>query len=162
MNLLDELKEKLKTALTSIEVTDVSFSGYSADQTIFVSGSVLKADEEQQIVYGFASVVEVDGEPLVDLHGDIIEEADLIKAAHRFMSQYRHGHVQHSGEEVGEVVESLVFTKDLQQALGIDLGMVGWFCGYKVKDPEVWKMVKQGNLPMFSIGGSAVRESIDA
>ena len=63
----------------------------------------------------------------------------------------------HERMGVGRLVESMVFTKQKQDALGIDLGLVGWFVGFKVDDDGVWKRIKAGELPEFSIGGKAVR-----
>jgi len=118
---------------------------------------MLKADEERQIVYGFASVIEENGMAVVDRQGDVIEEEDLIQAAHNFMTDYRQSKVMHSGKTQGEVVESVVLTKALQAALNVDLGKVGWLVAVKVYDPTVWKRVKSGELSCFSIGGTARR-----
>ena len=58
---------------------------------------------------------------------------------------------------VGEVVESVVLSKDLQQALGINLGIEGWFVGVHVQDADTWARVQKGELTMFSIGGTGER-----
>lgn len=171
--LIDQIKTEIARKLENVQIDGFDFKGLqwsvgtawnqdNPNQDYFsVSGTVYKLDEEKQIVYGFASVIEVDGEQLVDKHGDVIEEDDLIEAAHTFMSEYRSGKEMHKGADVGEVVESIVFTKDLQKALGIDLGGVGWFVGYKVHKKEVWEKVKSGELAMFSIGGTATKETIE-
>jgi hypothetical protein len=123
--------------------------------------SLQKSNEEKQMVYGYASVIEKDGKPVVDLQGDVIDDEDmLVKAAHDFMRQYREGHELHWGKQTGEIVESVVFTKQLQDALAIDLGQVGWYIGYKVNDSTVWDMVKKGVYKAFSIGGDGIREAV--
>ena len=61
--------------------------------------------------------------------------------------------------EAGGIVASIVFTEDIQEHLGVDLGKVGWFGTYKVTDDEVWERVKSGDLPSFSIAGKAVSET---
>jgi cation transport regulator ChaB len=119
--------------------------------------AISKVDEEKQMVYGFASVIEKDGETVVDLQDDIISEDELIKAAHEFMRNSQEGHVLHTGFVGGDIPESLVLTKGLQDALNIDIGKVGWLIGYHVQDPTVWADVKSGRLREFSIGGSAMR-----
>ena len=53
------------------------------------------------------------------------------------------------------MVESMFFSRDLQKALGIDLGKVGWMIGYKPNDPALLAAAKRGDFPMFSIGGKA-------
>lgn len=126
-----------------------------------IVGKIQKINEDKQLVYGFASVIEQGGEKVVDFHDDVIEEDDLIKAAHTFMREYRTGKIMHRGTEAGRIVESIVFTKDIQKALGIDLDLVGWFIGYKVDDPDIFKKVKEGQLKMFSIGGMALKEPLD-
>lgn len=117
---------------------------------------ICKVDEDQQIVYGWASVIEEGGKVVQDYQGHIITEPELVRAARDFMANYRQGKVMHAGDAKGGIVESIVFTKDLQAALGIDLGKVGWFIGYHVEDKDVWQSVKDGTYSAFSIGGEGV------
>lgn len=123
-------------------------------------GRIEKLDEEKRIAYGWFSVIEQDGEAVVDSHGDIIREPTLVKAVHDFILEARAGKVMHQGRRVADVIESIVFTKDVQKALGIDLGRVGWFGAMKFRDEEVWSRVKSGELPAFSIGGVGKRRVI--
>ena len=124
---------------------------------------IAKVDDGLQVVWGYASVIEEQGKPVIDAQGDLIESDELVKAAHDFVSSSRTGGLMHikdqSGKaiQVGEVVESIVLTKDLQSALGIDLGRVGWFVGMHVPDPAIWSRIKSGELQAFSIGGSGLR-----
>lgn len=124
---------------------------------------VLKRDDELRVVWGYASVVEEGGFPVVDHQGDVIAVPTLQKAAHAFMSDLRTGGIIHARRDdgnpvaIGEVVESVVLTKELQSALNIDTGSVGWLIGMKVHDDAVWAAVKDGTLAAFSIGGSATR-----
>ena len=144
----------------------LSFEGYEEQNGVFKRAEtdsfsftceIEKALDDQQLVYGWASVVEENGVPVVDYHGDMIDVADLVKAAHGFITDHRVSKVMHDGEPVGKFVESMVFTKEVQKALGIDLKKVGWFVGLQVESKAIWKMVKDGTLPMFSIGGRAKR-----
>jgi hypothetical protein len=123
---------------------------------------VLKADEDQRLVYGWAWVNTKDGELLFDSEDQAIETPELQKAAHQFMSEVRKAGSVHmrdpeTGEKVqsGEIVESMVFSSDLQKALGIDLGKTGWFIVSKVTDDEQWRKVKKMEHISFSIGGRA-------
>lgn len=110
------------------------------------------------------------GQPVIDSQNDIIEESVLQKAAHDFIVDARKGDFMHhpSGAKVGEVVESMVFTQDLQKALGIvcknDKGepIVGWLFCMKILNDALWKAQKEGNFKEFSIGGAAQRVAIDA
>jgi hypothetical protein len=54
-----------------------------------------------------------------------------------------------------------VLTKDLQAALGIDLGKVGAFGAMKFNDEATWADVKSGKFAAFSIGGRGLRESME-
>lgn len=120
-----------------------------------------KRDDEKQIVWGWASVVTEGHKPVVDRQGDLISVDDIQKAAHDFMAFYRTGGEMHEKMGIGTVIESVVFTKALQDALGIDLGREGWFVGMRVDDPKVWQAVKNGEYRGFSIGGSGVRKDME-
>ena len=123
-----------------------------------IEGKILKADDEQRMVYGWASVVTEDGEPVVDRQGDVIEADTLVKAVNDFMEHVRVGKAMHTGEQVGVVVHSLPITKEIGEALGIQSNREGWVVAYKVFDDTVWEQVKSGELAAFSIGGRAVKE----
>jgi hypothetical protein len=124
------------------------------------STTITKFNEELGVVYGWASVIKEGNEYVVDRQGDVIQEDELLKAAHDFVINERNAKVMHVGEVKGEIVESLIFTDDLQKALGIDLKKVGWFIGMKLNDKEVLKQVKSGELKAFSIGGKGIRQQI--
>ena len=125
-----------------------------------IEGKILKTDDEQRMVYGWASVVTEDGEAVVDRQGDVIEAATLVKAVNEFMEHVRVGKAMHTGEQVGTVVHSLPITKEIGDALGIQSNREGWVVAYKVFDDTVWDMVKSGELAAFSIGGRAMKEEI--
>lgn len=129
---------------------DVEKKDLTKFQVVKISG------DEQRLVYGWFSVVEKNGEPVVDTQDHIISPDVLQKAVHAFIGQSRVGKVMHEGSPVSALVDSMVFTKDVQKALGIDLGVVGWFGAFKVLDDAAWAAVKKGDLPAFSIAGFAV------
>lgn len=131
-----------------------------AKADVTLSAEVKKLDEERRVVWGWASVIEEGGQTVIDKQGDVIEEAELVSAAHGFMRDARLAKAMHDGDGIGEVVESVVLTKGLQQALGIDLGKVGWLIGMHVADDSAWASFRDGTYAGFSIGGSAVREEI--
>jgi len=130
------------------------------DLDLSLRGRVVKVDREHRVVYGWFSPIEKDGVQVIDSQGDAIDEDQLLQTAHKFMLESRAAKLMHKGRRLGDVVESIVFSKDLQSALGIDLGVVGWFGGVKVRDDGVWSDAKQGNLPGFSIGGLGRRRKI--
>ncbi len=120
-------------------------------------GQILKFDDEQRLVYGWASVVTEKGVPVVDRQGDIISPATLERAVSKFMEHVRVGKEMHSGNQVGVIVHSWPMTKELSAAVGIECDREGWLVAYKVYDDSVWEKVKSGDYPAFSIGGRAKR-----
>jgi hypothetical protein len=125
-----------------------------------IEGKILKVDDEQRMVFGWASVITEDGEPVIDRQGDMIEADTLVKAVNEFMEHVRVGKAMHSGEQVGVVVHSLPITKEIGDALGIHSNREGWVVAYKVFDDSVWERVKSGELAAFSIGGRAQKQEI--
>jgi hypothetical protein len=123
------------------------------DKALNTEGSLQKG-----LVYGWASVIEKDGNTVVDHDKDWTTEEELTKAAHDYIT-HRTGGVLHDekGKQIGEIVESLVFSKDLQKALGIDLKKVGWLIGYQIHDNRVRALAQKGLLKSFSIGGAGKR-----
>lgn len=127
-----------------------------------IEGQILKADEEQRLVYGWASVVTEKGEPVIDRQGDIIEPETLVKAVNNFMEHIRVGKEMHKGDQIGAVIHSMPITKEIGESLGIQSDREGWVVAFKVYDDDVWDKVKSGELAAFSIGGRATKESYDA
>ena len=122
---------------------------------------ILKVDEDQRIVYGWASVVTEKGIPVVDRQGDIIEVDTLVKAANSFMEEVRTTKSMHAGGEIGKFIHSLPVTKELCAALGIQSDREGWIVACKIYDDAIWARVKSGELAAFSVGGRGTREKIN-
>ena len=123
-------------------------------------GSLLeikKIDEDERLVFGWFSVVEQNGELIKDSQGDFIEPDQLEKAAYDFVLDARIAGEGHVRKGVGQLVESIVFTKEKQEVLGIDVGCIGWWGGFHIDDDNVWDKIKKGEYPMFSIGGTGTR-----
>ena len=121
---------------------------------------VCKLDNEQRQVFGWASTTTIGGFHVVDKQGDIIPTQELEKAAYDFVLNSRQQGHNHVDVGVGRLIESMMFTKEKQQALGIDLGREGWFVGFYVDNEDCWQSIKKGDLLEFSIGGSAHKEEI--
>lgn len=140
------LQADIQTKEQGLTVVQVNFAAKSAE-------------DEQQIIYGWASVLKKNGVDYVDSQGDIIKEATMIKAARDFMLNPV-ALAQHKGDQIGRIVESMVMTEELQKSLGIDLGMVGWLVAMHITDADTWKKAKSGEFTGFSIGYYARREAI--
>lgn len=132
------------------------------EATLSVMFDITKSTD-QGLVSGWASIsVQKDGSLPLDWQDDVIMPETLEKAAVGFMLDYRESGVMHDGDSKGVVVESIVFTKEKQELLGIPEGVVpeGWFITVKVQDPETFAAVKEGKLRMFSIQGRAKRTAL--
>jgi hypothetical protein len=119
---------------------------------------IKKIDEDQRLVFGWASVVEDEhGNSVVDSQGDVIPVAELEQAAYEFVLRYRQAGEMHerAGSDVGDLVESVVLTKAKREAMGLPPGPTGWFVGFKLA-PDVFAKVKSGEYQDFSIGGACV------
>ena len=119
---------------------------------------IIKIDEDQRIIYGWASVTTYNGELVVDLQGDVIKTDTLHKSINEFMKGVRVGKLNHSGEQVGQIVHSFPMSKDICEALGIQSDKEGWITGYHVTDDTLWEKVKSGDYAEFSIGGRAQKQ----
>lgn len=110
-------------------------------------------------VFGWASrAVGEDGAPIVDHQGDIIPAEELEAAAYEFAKAAGPANVMHDGPDVGTVIESLVLTPEKREAMGLPASPgVGWWVGFEVRDQEVAKRVRSGELKEFSIEGTADR-----
>ena len=122
---------------------------------------ILKSDEDQRVVYGWAYVCTVKGEISLDHSEEFIRPDEIVKAATNFMLDVRVAKAMHTGDQVGEVVHSLPITKEIASALGIESDREGWVLAMKIHDDKVWEQVKTGKLSAFSIGGRALKEVND-
>lgn len=136
-----------------------------AEIELSADGEIAKMDKKQQIVFGWAYVThDTEGNVNVDKSGDFIDAVEEIeKSAYDYVLSSRKGDADHTNVQSGRLVESIVFTPDKIEKMGIPPGTVplGWWLGYKVDDPEVWKRVEKGELRAFSIHGKGTRKSVD-
>jgi len=132
----------------------------SQDNVIKGQFRIMKSVDEKMLAFGWANVsMRVDGELIEDWQGDIIEPEELEAAAYEYVRLYGDGGEMHERGGVAELIESVVFTEEKMQVMGIPAGTlpVGWWIGFKVTDKDVWEKVKNGTYPMFSIEGEAER-----
>lgn len=147
--------------IISAKMPSVSYS--SVEKSRAGSGDefrIAKTAEEKQLVFGWANIAkEADGSYPIDWDGDVTAPDQLENAAYQFVLKYRTTGEQHQGEAVGQLVESIMFTKEKQEALGIPEGILpeGWWVGFYIPDKEVFAKVKKGEYEMFSVQGKAQR-----
>lgn len=134
--------------------------------TFEIAGTFSKFDDDKKRAYGWASVVELEGVPVVDRQGDVIDLEDLEEAAYVYVRKSRitgdmhrrtHDDMPH---RVGELIESVVFTPDKCEAMGVSKSLSGkWWIGTQVEDPEAWELVKKGARSGFSVHGKGIRKA---
>jgi len=125
---------------------------------------VAKTDEHKNLVFGWASVaVTPEGDQIIDRQGHAIDVEDLENTAYDFTVQGYGSGDMHQSEPFGELVESMVLTKEKAELMGIPPGTTpeGWWVGFRVP-PEYHKQVREGERTMFSIEGSARLEPFDS
>ena len=136
----------------------------SADNAVKGKFKIIKSDDDKMLAFGWANVsMRIDGELIEDWQSDIIEPEELENAAYNYVLLYREGGEMHERGGAAILIESVVFTEEKMAAMGIPAGTlpVGWWIGFKVTDKEVWKKVKDGTYPMFSIEGEAERIEVE-
>lgn len=101
---------------------------------------IAKVDEDERMVYGFAST------PDLDSDGEVIT-VDAIKNALPSYLQYPTLREMHQPKVAGTVKSTDIDDKN------------GLYIGAKVVSDEAWKMVKEGVYRGFSIGGNVVRRA---
>ena len=127
--------------------------------------TIKKADDEKRLVFGWALVSATsDGEKIIDHQGDIVEQDELESGAYEYVLNFRDAGEEHNARlrKKARMVESVVFTSEKLQAMGIPEGTVpyGWWIGFYVDDDKTWELIKNGTYKMFSIEGRAIREPI--
>lgn len=99
--------------------------------------AILKADAKLGIIFGYAVVTKVDGEPYYDTQDDHIPDEVMVKIAAKFAERSRVGKSMHAGEKVADVVFNFPLSEDIAKALGITAKQHGWLVGFKPLDPAM-------------------------
>ena len=148
---------------TIIDNTD-AMSKSDDDFDITWAGEFAKADEDKRQVFGWASIVEVDGKPVIDRQGDWITPEEIEKAAYQYVLNSRKAGHQHKRDgdqpfHAGDMIESFVMTPEKVEKMGLpEETPIGWWVGYKIHDDDAWQKVKKGEVTGFSIHGRGKRK----
>jgi hypothetical protein len=114
---------------------------------------VVKVDSDLGLVFGFAIVSNVDGQPYFDVQGDHIPEDSMLKAATEFMENSRIAKEMHAGDQKGSVVFAFPLTAEIAKSLDITTKQTGLLIAMRPSE-EVLTKFKNGTYTGFSIGGS--------
>ena len=130
------------------------------------TGEFAKADSDKQQIFGWASVVEVNGEPVVDLQGDYISVDEMEKAAYTYVTKSRKGGDMHLRDDwnpiqKSEMIESFVDHRGqagrMDGPAGLDPDwLVGGLQGVR---PRRLVQIKSGERTGFSIHGRGQQDA---
>lgn len=131
-------------------------------------GEFAKYDVAKRQAFGWASVVELDGEPVLDLQGDFITADDLEDAAYGYVTKSRVGGDQHQRTaddqpvQAGHLIESIVFTDEKIAKMGLpDSFPRGWWVGFQYEPGPTWDDIREGRKTGFSIHGRGKRVPVE-
>lgn len=137
-------------------------------ESVVWSGEFAKTDEKKRQVFGWASVVSVNGEPVADRQGDVMDPEDIEKAAYQYVMHSRTGGHQHRRTDddrpfkASDMIESFVVTPEKIEKMGLPASTpCGWWVGFKVHDDEAWGKIEKGEVTGFSIHGRGKRRMLD-
>lgn len=139
-----------------------------ADGEIETLVKVVKVStDDQRLVYGWANVLtKADGSAVNDSQGDVLTDPEDIasfeKSVVGYMLESRSGDEMHENFGVATIVESMFFTPEKVEKLGLPAGSLpcGWWVGYYVEDDNTWEGVKSGKYSMMSIVGTGTRSEL--
>jgi len=118
---------------------------------------IIRKDDAQRMVYGWANQITKSGAPVQDLQGDIIEPEEMVKFTTEYMKTARVSKLMHRGGQIGQVVHSFPLTYEIAKSLGLTTDTEGWLVGVYIANDDVWQAVQDGKLTSFSIGGTGKR-----
>lgn len=127
------------------------------EQLQTTEAQVAKVDESLGLVFGFAIVSKIDGEPYIDVQGDHIPEEAMLKAATDFMENRRVAKEMHDGDQVGDILFAFPLTQEIAKSLAIETRATGLLIAMK-PNPEVLQKFKSGEYTGFSIGGARITD----
>jgi len=115
--------------------------------------TILKRDDEKQIVYGI--VYEPD---VVDAHGDYTDAEEIEKAEHEFLEEYMNISFMHQEliNKEARIAECYIAPVDFEW-VGRKVKKGTWMMAVHILDSQKWSLVKEGKITGFSMEGTASR-----
>lgn len=161
------LTERLQEvrARRGLEKVEAPVVEEQTDTVVKAEGGILKTDPAKRHVFGWAYVThDKNGDLNIDKSGDFIDEVEEIeKAGYDFVLKSRAGDADHTNVKGADMIESIVFTPEKIEKMGLPAGSVpvGWWLGFKVHDDATWARVESGELRAFSIHGKGTRAKVE-
>lgn len=129
------------------------------------AGDIVKTNPDKRLVFGWAYIThDREGNLNIDKSGDFADDIEEIeKSAYDYVLRSRQSDADHTNVKGGEMVESIVFTAEKCEQMGIAKGSVptGWWIGFRIEDDATWERVKKGELRAFSIHGKGTRSKVE-
>lgn len=122
-------------------------------QPIRTHAKFAKVDEALNLVFGWAIVTKVDGEPYFDTQGDHIPDEVMLASTTDYALNSGAAKAMHVGPNRGRILFQFPMTEEIAKAFDIDTGgQYGLLVGARF-DPDVVSKFKSGDYTGFSIGG---------
>lgn len=128
------------------------------------TSDIVKIDTAERNVFGWAYVaVDENGRVNIDKQDDFIDiPLELEKMGYGFVVDSRRGDAMHFKKGVAHLIESIVFTPEKIEKMGITgTPRLAWWIGMHVNDDTTWDMIEKGEFTGFSIGGKGIRTKVD-
>jgi cation transport regulator len=119
---------------------------------------VAKVDDSLGMVFGWAIVSEINGEPYYDTQSHYIPSDVAMKSFAKYMQGERVAKAMHKGERIGSAVFGWPMTPDIMKAMGLQSDKTGVMIAMKPDGAAILKNYQSGEWTGFSIGGRAVLE----
>jgi hypothetical protein len=121
-------------------------------------------NRELGIVFGYAFICNVNGEPHYNSKGGHFPEDVMLKASIKLMEQeYRPVYIEHDSwaAPCGRILFAFPLTQELGNTFGMPVDKTGLIVGIKLNDVAVFSDVKMEALPGFSVGFMYRAEKVD-
>lgn len=127
--------------------------------------TIQRSDASKRQIFGWAYQTRTpSGDVIIDLNRGFTDTDILEEGAYDFVLVCRSMGEMHEKEEDGSkfvmrgrLIESMMFTRDKCDALGIPQGLLpeGWWVGFYVDDDATWDAIERGELKDLSVAGIA-------
>ena len=146
-------KEKVAKSVDEVSNLPVDDRPDKIDFEKFVPIFDISKKEDEHIVCGI--VYEPDTE---DTQGDQASEAEIRKAAYKYMEHVQKFKVMHKGahKKAIRVLESYIAPVDFELN-GNSVKKGSWVLTARVLDEDIWKQIKKGEITGFSMAGRAAK-----
>lgn len=149
--------------IANAAVDKVGKATEQGDLVLRLEARITKSYDVRRRIFGYASIAVLkNGQPLLDLQGDVIEIDDLAEGWYGYVKESGQLNFQHQDGCAAALIEAMVFTPDKLEALGLapDALPLGAWVGYEIETDADYAYMKEAGFVMFSIEGFSLREPL--